>query len=73
MNWIFPIAWIVGAVAVYLLSRGMMNVQARYRTLAAGVAGAFWPIWAIMLAAFLLADLIEWLVRLVVGRADSGL
>ena len=72
MNWIFPIAWIVGALAVFLLAREMMNVRARYRTSAAMVAGVLWPLWSIMLAAFLLADLIEWLVRLALGQSDRG-
>jgi len=70
MSWVAPIVWLVVAALVFLLTREMMNVGARYRTPAAIVAGALWPLWTVMFAAFLLADLIEWIVRSIVRRLE---
>ena len=72
MSWALLVLWLAGAGGIIFAARDMMNVEARYRTGAAIAAGVLWPIWAIVLAAFLLADLIEWLVRLAVEDGDAA-
>ncbi len=55
--------WLAGAVLVFILVRSMLNVEVRYRDGVAIVIGVLWPVLLLALAAFLLLDLAEWLVR----------
>ena len=71
MSWLLSILWVAGAVVIFLVARAdFVHTNARYRTAAAIAAGALWPVWTILIAVFLLADLIEWLVRRAAGGPD---
>ncbi len=60
---IWAAIYILGAAAFYWVALGVINVEARYRKGAALGIAVFWPGLIALLAAFLLLDLFEWVLR----------
>jgi sterol desaturase/sphingolipid hydroxylase (fatty acid hydroxylase superfamily) len=60
LGWII---YLIGAVLAFWLARSLINVRSRYRTGAAIVLAILWPALLALIAAFMLADAIEWSVK----------